>query len=522
MAKLFPPGYQFSDLDGRPLSGGGVVFYQAGTTTLKSVYTDTALASAATNSSTTTPKGQPLDSAGRFSQGDLYGSGTYTIVAFDRNGATIWSRDDFISQDAVDNTSYYETGYTASLQSHPGIITGHIIKTNYHGGSSGTTRTTGSGGDYQFTGSTVGGRAGDWPNADGYFYDADGKRFTQVDEINIKCFGAVGNATNDDTSAIQSAVTAATVYGTSGGVYVPTGRYLVTSTVTVNSDGIRIHGDGMRASRFKFEPTADDVCFLFDKGSAQGFQNGMYHCGFDSADTTYEKTAIKIIDQGDFYCENIGTTSPHWLGAGSIGIHILGRDLLSFRDILFAADRPIVISAIPAPHTHGNIGIDHANFHNSYLLGQVGYPCIEVEDGIRQLSNVSFTGHQAWVGGEGGFKFVDSTPVSAHTNISFDHVRFEGSDAPDTTYFMHIDLTGGSALKSLMVNGGQTGVTKGFYFRNIDHVGIHEFLCTESSREVMNADTTVEPIEFRNCFWRYAARLWVCCSTVLEPRGLRI
>ncbi len=95
MAKLFPPGYQFKDSSGKPVAGGGVVFYTNKTTTLKNVFTDPALTSAATNSSTTVPKGQPLNAAGRFLQGDLYGSNTYTVVLFDSAGGTIWSRDDF-------------------------------------------------------------------------------------------------------------------------------------------------------------------------------------------------------------------------------------------------------------------------------------------------------------------------------------------------------------------------------------------------------------------------------------------
>jgi len=94
MAKLFPPGYVFTH-HGSPVSSGGVIFYDTGTTTQRNIFTDAALSVAATNSRTTTPKGQPLNSDGRFSQGDIYGSGTYTVVLFDSSGGTIWSRDDF-------------------------------------------------------------------------------------------------------------------------------------------------------------------------------------------------------------------------------------------------------------------------------------------------------------------------------------------------------------------------------------------------------------------------------------------
>lgn len=87
MAKLFPPGYQFLDSNGDPVASGTVNFYQNGTTTDQNIYTDPELATAATNPAT-------LDSAGRFSQGDLYGEGTYTVVLKDSGSTQIWSRDD--------------------------------------------------------------------------------------------------------------------------------------------------------------------------------------------------------------------------------------------------------------------------------------------------------------------------------------------------------------------------------------------------------------------------------------------
>lgn len=88
MPKLFPPGYQFLDANGDPVNSGTVNFYDNGTTTDKGIFTDASLATAATNAAL-------LNSAGRFNQGDLYGSGTYTVVLKDSASTQIWSRDDF-------------------------------------------------------------------------------------------------------------------------------------------------------------------------------------------------------------------------------------------------------------------------------------------------------------------------------------------------------------------------------------------------------------------------------------------
>ena len=63
------------------------------------------------------------------------------------------------------------------------------------------------------------------------------------DVINVKDYGAVGNGVADDTSAIQSAVSAAASAG-GGVVYFPKGTYKVTSTISILTSGIYLTGDG--------------------------------------------------------------------------------------------------------------------------------------------------------------------------------------------------------------------------------------------------------------------------------------
>lgn len=52
--------------------------------------------------------------------------------------------------------------------------------------------------------------------------------------FNVKAYGAVGDGSTDDTSAIQSAINAAIAAG--GSVFFPRGTYVVTSSLTVNGD----------------------------------------------------------------------------------------------------------------------------------------------------------------------------------------------------------------------------------------------------------------------------------------------
>jgi hypothetical protein len=84
---ILPQLGQFFDNNGDPLNGGTVTVYDAGTTTPRAIYTDTALSVAATNPA-------PLDSAGRPTQGVLYTAATaYKLLLKDSGGSTLRTED---------------------------------------------------------------------------------------------------------------------------------------------------------------------------------------------------------------------------------------------------------------------------------------------------------------------------------------------------------------------------------------------------------------------------------------------
>jgi hypothetical protein len=74
---------------------------------------------------------------------------------------------------------------------------------------------------------------------------------------NVKDYGAVGNGTTDDTTAIQNAITAACSTSRSGTIYFPTGIYKITNTFTGNFGAhdnlysLSIYGDGIGCSMIK-------------------------------------------------------------------------------------------------------------------------------------------------------------------------------------------------------------------------------------------------------------------------------
>src|ERR1700722_510547 len=62
---------------------------------------------------------------------------------------------------------------------------------------------------------------------------------TSMDDLSVKNYGATGNGTTDDTAAFQNAIAAALAQ-TNNGIYVPMGKYVISSTLTLN--GIEMIG----------------------------------------------------------------------------------------------------------------------------------------------------------------------------------------------------------------------------------------------------------------------------------------
>ena len=85
--------------------------------------------------------------------------------------------------------------------------------------------------------------------------------------INVKYYGATGNGTTDDTTAIQNAINAAVSAGTYT-IYFPAGNYLTSSQLTVNFPNntnpyhINIVGDGQEASNIISNPSASANCLV--------------------------------------------------------------------------------------------------------------------------------------------------------------------------------------------------------------------------------------------------------------------
>jgi hypothetical protein len=312
------------------------------------------------------------------------------------------------------------------------------------------------------------------------------------ESVSVLDYGADPTGVLDSTSAIQAALDSGAKT-----VVIPSGTYKVISTLNINTDRLHLVGDGLGSTLIDFEPTGNSSCLKVEKGQDVIFQGSIKNIGFFSYDTTYTKTCIELIDHSGYIVENCGTQFPHVKGNGSIFLHIKGREFGNISNIYAQADRPILCDPIPAPHTAAGIGLDHHNFHNVYVIAG-DYPCVEFGDGLL-MTQCSFTGAQAWVGGTHGFYWNDTTSSGVSNGLIFDSVRFEQGVA-NTNWLLYIQHN--TNLFNLVIRGGQGGDRNGFYLRNCQNVTLDNFTYTSASLIAMNIDSSVKQVASYNCFWQ--------------------
>jgi hypothetical protein len=130
-----------------------------------------------------------------------------------------------------------------------------------------------------------------------------------AETISVKDFGAKGDGTTNDTTAIKAAITAAQSYSSGSNIYFPAGNYLISSTLSISSSSVQLVGEGRGISR---------ITSNFATGNIIEF-NGVAYSGVKQLSITSSiartaNAAIYIANCHNVIVQNIGIESNMFNG----------------------------------------------------------------------------------------------------------------------------------------------------------------------------------------------------------------
>jgi hypothetical protein len=137
--------------------------------------------------------------------------------------------------------------------------------------------------------------------------------------LNIKDFGAIGDGTTNDTSAIQNALDAANAAG-GGSVYVPVGEYVITSPLRVFSN-TTLYGDGAASLIHNKQPVYTIACNVIHIG--WGYEWNENGVSFDPASNN-DATITELLanDFSNIKVNNIKVCNLGIKGTAPVGLGI--------------------------------------------------------------------------------------------------------------------------------------------------------------------------------------------------------
>lgn len=132
--------------------------------------------------------------------------------------------------------------------------------------------------------------------------------------VSVKDLGAVGNGTADDTAAIQAAIDRVESLG-GGTVYFPKGTYKITDTLTIDSAGVYLNGEGWKSIITRSTDFGDTLLVTGNDTTGTVLSDtGISNLTFKSTGATTSGAHIHLNGVDHLYMDNI------YIQQGFIGI----------------------------------------------------------------------------------------------------------------------------------------------------------------------------------------------------------
>jgi hypothetical protein len=430
LSALAGAGQQFFTDVGVPLSGGKLYSYAAGTTTPQATYTTAAGSIAHANPII-------LDSAGRVSTGEIW--------------LTAGSNYKFVLKTSTDTT-------LATWDNITGIngtgITSNASNVQYDPAGTGAVSTT--------------------------------VQAKLRETVSVKDFGATGDGSTDDTTAISNAITYVSTNG--GAVYFPAGVYLTSASLVIDAPNVTLYGDGASQSTIqsnsasfwviKYTDNADylTVKNLYIKGNAVDDSTTQYGIGYSVSsfvapeyvtisNCRFAYTNSGIVTGSGQYWSITENNFDNLMGVVSgTGYGVLAAE--NTAHCLFDSNKFIGSAGKGRHGIYMSVGCSHSIASNNYVsyMNQSAFVC-RANVGQPGVTGNVITGNSILGGGTAAT--VESSAISLSGVCSYNTVSNNTIINFDNIGIAVVDAAGGGACTNNTVTGnnviaaGLTGIQVG-------------------------------------------------------------
>lgn len=320
-------------------------------------------------------------------------------------------------------------------------------------------------------------------------------------------YGTVVASLFDNTAAINSAIAAIKLVGAGVLKFGPE-AYGTAGGHLIDTNGIQIEGDGALTTTIVCIPTGAVSVFKFSAGAQVLYGCGINNIAIASADTTFTKTGVEIIDCARFkmhdVCVEFYTRGLLFQGGtGSIGFHIKGRDTSDVKRLTSYAQKPSIIGINP----NSSITLDSWNFEDINLVAHLdasnSFHNLFIADGA-SLTNVHFRKMNIQ-GGTDGIHWINTVGVATSENVTFEGIKSEQNAdrvAGTTAYIANIQSN--VSIRGLKFYDIEGADRNGFKLRTTPNAVIENFFFHDLAfplLEAVNLDTTVGSLALSGSFY---------------------
>jgi hypothetical protein len=277
-------------------------------------------------------------------------------------------------------------------------------------------------------------------------------------------------------------------------------QLLANPGILITSGGCQILGQGQNATVLQYSPSTTASAIKCQALTAVAIaQIKLSGFTMDATGNSQVKTAFQIIDSEEMEVSNIAISNWSDGTKSSVGLEINGRQAFIGDRLTFNCDLPCHIKTDPNTSV---VAADHFHFSNIYFIADASQPCWLVDSGV-WLTNCTWDGYQAWVGGSHGIQWTGYNGSTPAYNIAFHNVRAEqGAGAGGGNYVFHLNPT--QQMFSVLISNCTSDSTRNFIFMRTARNYLLEINFYDGLGVALNLDSSCSGDEEAN-FWNINA-----------------